>query len=34
MAFVKALIFWHFDLKHYICIKTDALNYAIGGILR
>ena len=32
-AFVKAPILYHFDLKSQIRIKTDALGYAIGGIL-
>ena len=32
-AFVKAPIFNHFDLEHYIQIKTDVLGYAIGRIL-
>ena len=32
-AFTKALIFWHFDLKYYIRIETNASGYAIGGVL-
>ena len=32
-AFTKALILWHFDLECHIRIKTDASNYAIGGVL-
>ena len=32
-AFTKALIFRHFDLKCHIRIKTDALSYAINGVL-
>ena len=31
-AFIKAPILNHFDLKHYIQIKTDALGYVIGRI--
>ena len=33
LAFTKAPIIWHFDLKCYIQIKTDALGYAIGDVL-
>ena len=33
LAFTKALILWHFDKKCHISIKTDALGYAIGGVL-
>ena len=32
-AFIKALIFWHFDPKCHIRIKIDASGYAIGGVL-
>ena len=32
-AFVKAPIFYHFDLEHHIRVKTDVLGYAIGGVL-
>ena len=32
-AFIKALILWHFDPKYHIWIKTDALGYAIRGVL-
>ena len=32
-AFVEAPIFYHFDPKSHIQIETDALDYAIGGIL-
>lgn len=32
-TFTKASIFTHFDLKHYIRIKTDILGYLISGIL-
>ena len=32
-AFTKAPILWHFDLKCYIRIETDASGYAIGGVL-
>ena len=32
-AFIQALILNHFDLKHHILIKTNALGYVIGGIL-
>ena len=33
LAFIKALIFQHFDLKSNIQIKTNISNYAIDGIL-
>ena len=33
LAFTKALILRHFDLECYIRIETDALGYAIGGML-
>ena len=33
LAFTKVLILQHFDLKCYIWIETDALNYIIGGVL-
>ena len=33
LAFTKAPIVWHFDLKYHIPIKTDALGYAINGVL-
>ena len=32
-AFVKTLILHHFDPKSHIRIETDALGYAIGGVL-
>ena len=32
-AFIEAPILNHFDLEHYIQIETDALGYAMGGIL-
>ncbi len=32
-AFIKASILRHFDPKRHILIKTDALEYAIGGFL-
>lgn len=32
-AFTKVSIFYHFDLKYYIYIKTDILEYIIGEIL-
>ena len=32
-AFVKALISYYFDLKYHIRIETDALGYAIDGVL-
>ena len=32
-AFIKALIFQHFDLKCHIRIKSDASGYAIGRVL-
>ena len=31
-AFVKALIFYHFDSERHIRVKTDASGYAISGI--
>ena len=31
-AFTKASILWHFDLKRYIRIETDGLEYTIGGV--
>ena len=33
LAFTKAPIFWHFDLKCHIWIKTNALGYAISEML-
>ena len=33
LAFIKALILQHFDLKSHIQIKTNALSYAIDGVL-
>ena len=33
LAFIKAPIFWHFDLESYIRIETDASGYAIGKVL-
>ena len=33
LAFTKAPIFWHFDPECHIWIETDALSYAIGGVL-
>ena len=32
-AFTKAPILQYFDPKCYIRIKTDMLNYAIGGVM-
>ena len=32
-AFIKAPILHHFDPKHHIRVETDALGYAIGGVL-
>ena len=32
-AFVKILIFHHFDLKYHIWIKINILGYAIGEVL-
>ena len=32
-TFLKALILYHFDLERHIRIETDALGYAIGGVL-
>ena len=31
-AFVKVLIFYHFDLKYHIRIKTDVLEYVIDNV--
>lgn len=31
-AFIKALIFYHFDLKYYIWIEIDIFGYIISGI--
>ena len=33
LAFTKAPILWYFDPEYYIRIGTDALGYAIGGVL-
>ena len=33
LAFIKAPIFQHFDLESHIRIETNALGYAIGGVL-
>ena len=33
LVFTKASILRHFDLKCHIWIETDALSYAIGGVL-
>ena len=33
LAFTEAPILWHFHLKCHIQIKTDALGYAMGGVL-
>ena len=33
LAFTKTPIFCHFDLKCYIQIKIDVLNYTISGVL-
>ena len=33
LAFIKAPIFWHFDLESHIRIKTNASSYAIGRVL-
>ena len=32
-VFLKVLILHHFDLERHIRIKTNALGYAIGGVL-
>ena len=32
-AFTKVPVFWHFNPKCCIQIKTDAWGYAIGGVL-
>ena len=32
-AFLKALIFYHFDPKYHISIGTDISSYAIGEVL-
>ena len=33
LAFIKAPILQHFDLKSHIYIETNALGYGIGGVL-
>ena len=33
LAFTEALILWHFDPECHIWIETDALGYAIDGVL-
>ena len=33
LAFIKALIFWHFHPKCYIQMTTNWLGYAINGVL-
>ena len=33
LAFIKAPIFWHFDLEYHIQIEIDALSYAISRLL-
>ena len=33
LAFIKAPILWHFESEYHIWIKTDALSYAISGVL-
>ena len=33
LAFTEALILWHFNPECHIWIKTDALSYAISGVL-
>ena len=33
LAFIKALILWHFDLENHIWIKTNVSSYTIGEIL-
>ena len=33
LAFIKASIFQHFDLKSHILIETDIFGYAISGVL-
>ena len=33
LAFTEALILWHFDPECHIWIETDALGYAINGVL-
>lgn len=32
-VFTKAPIFYHFNLKRYISIKTDTFSYDLGDIL-
>ena len=32
LAFIKALIFQHFDLKNHIQIETDVPGYTISGV--
>ena len=33
IAFIKASILWHFDLKNHIQIESNALNYIINRVL-
>ena len=33
LAYIEASILWHFDLECHIWIETDALGYAISGVL-
>ena len=33
LAFIKALILWHFNPKYHIWIKTDILDYVISNVL-
>ena len=33
LAFTEAPILWHFDPEYHIWIETNALGYAIGGVL-
>ena len=33
LAFIEASIFWHFDPKYHIWIETNAMGYAIDGML-
>ena len=33
LTFIKVPILWYFDPQYHIKIKTDALGYAINGVL-
>ena len=34
LAFIEALIFWHFNPEYNIWIETDVLDYTIDGVQR